>query len=73
MEDNLNKLKAVLVEEYDAVGVQMEEAYDRADTKNALDRYMSLLHYRNGIAFSIDALNDNLEKLLDSVMQSIKN
>ena len=57
MEDKLNKLKAVLVEEYDAVGVQMEEA-------NAMDRYMSLLHYRNGIAFSIDALNANLEKTI---------
>lgn len=61
MEDKLNKIKAVLIEEYNAVGVQMEEAYDRADTKNAMDRYMSLLHYRNGIAFSINALNDNLE------------
>lgn len=61
IEDKLIRLKAVLVEEFDAVGVQMEEAYNRADTRNAIDRYMSLLHYRNGILFSINALNNNLK------------
>lgn len=61
IEDKLIRLKAVLVEEFDAVGIQMTKAYDRADTKNAMDRYMSLLYYRDGILFSINALNNSLK------------
>lgn len=61
IEDKLIRIKAVLVEEFDAVGIQMTKAYDRADTKNAIDRYMSLMHYRDGILFSINVLNNNLK------------